>query len=435
MDLPSTTYRVLTAIGELRLPNLVQASGIGASQTLAPLTALNGGTVEVSYDGMLTTDIIKVTMVGNGAAGSPNIPEKNGSISGTVSFPIPAHAIGVNIGRTNQTFTLQYKVTRNGSPKDSGVVTVTVTPIPVGNMPRPLINNIPAGATLDLNTFVGDALAALAKWPFSAAGQRVWLICSSANVGDRYVLNGEPISQSEATNGLANKPVLRTWLESVPNGQQIELKAQVTLDGSQTPGRETPFQSTTYKVSQAFQIDRSDMDLNGYAIIAFWGPPAGDYAGNNGTRVATGGKPPYTYTSRHPAIASVSSAGKVKGLSNGVTTIDVRDQAGNWLSYNVYVSNVYLLRQNASSLKYDEAIAWRNSLPGGSPMSYYGGIEEMMKAYGPVPTWPLPRDGIYWLCLEDGCNYTNKAKWVYDGNTVVCAQQYVRSWAWCKQLS
>lgn len=251
------------------------------------------------------------------------------------------------------------------------------------------------------------------------------------------MLNGEPISQSEATNGLANKPVLRTWLESVPNGQQIELKAQVTLDGSQTPGRETPFQSTTYKVSQAFQIDRSDMDLKGFAIIAFNWPRNGqDYPGNAATRVPTGGQPPYTYVSRNSAIAQVTSTGKVTGYSNGVTTIDVRDNAGHWLSYNVYVSNVWAVREYPHSISSADAYNWRRSLPGAIGLDWPNGLEHMQKVYGPSSQFPVPYDAFYWVCIDNGvyCFTLVDAAWDTRLPTQIrCLGVNYRAPAWCLQ--
>jgi len=436
-EFPTSTYIVRSALGDLRLPVLLQASGSGASVTLAPLSALNGGTVRVSYTGMLTTDSIRVIMVGNGAAGSPVLPAKGGSTSGSVDFPIPASAIAANIGNSNRIFTLRYEVTRGSETKPSGTVTVTVTPIPAANLPRAVIHNIPTGGTLDLNTFAGNAWAALGRWPFIAGGQRVWIICSSAGVADLYVLNGVAITAAEAANGLANITVLRTWLESVPNNQQIQVKSQVTLNGSLSPGDVITLPTTTYTLVNypPLSIDQTTMNLNGFAIIAFWGQPAGDYSGNNQTRVASGGRPPYSYSSRNPAVASVTAAGKVRGVVNGSTTIDVKDQGGHTVSYNVTVSNVYYLRQYASGVNYSQAIAWRDSLPGGRAMSFYGGIDEMVKAYGPVTTWPVPADGEYWLCLETDCNAANRALWRRAWNDVGCATQGTVRWAWCLQSS
>jgi hypothetical protein len=436
-EFPASTYIVRSALGDLRLPVLLQASGSGASVTLAPLSALNGGTVRVSYTGMLTTDSIRVIMVGNGAAGSPVLPAKGGSTSGSVDFPIPASAIAANIGNSNRIFTLRYEVTRGSETKPSGTVTVTVTPIPAANLPRAVIHNIPTGGTLDLNTFAGNAWAALGRWPFIAGGQRVWIICSSAGVADLYVLNGVAITDTEAAYGLTNKTVVRSWLESVPNNQQIQVRSQVTLNGSLSPGDVITLPTTTYTLVNypPLSIDQTTMNLNGFAIIAFWGQPAGDYSGNNQTRVATGGRPPYTYSSRNSAVASVTAAGKVRGVANGSTTIDVRDQAGSTVSYNVTVSNVYYLREYSSGVNYAQAIAWRNSLPGGRAMSFYGGIDEMVKAYGPVTTWPIPTDGEYWLCLETGCNEPNRALWRRARNDVGCATQGTVRWAWCLQSS
>ncbi|RDS87471.1 hypothetical protein DL347_29285, partial [Pseudomonas fluorescens] len=257
-EFPTSTYIVRSALGDLRLPVLLQASGSGASVTLAPLSALNGGTVRVSYTGMLTSDSIRVIMLGNGAAGSPILPAKDGSTSGSVDFPIPASAIAANIGNSNRIFTFRYEVIRGSEAKSSGTVTVTVTPIPAANLPRAVIHNIPTGGTLDLNTFAGNAWAALGRWPFIAGGQRVWIICSSAGVADLYVLNGVAITDTEAAYGLTNKTVVRSWLESVPNNQQIHVRSQVTLNGSLSPGDVITLPTTTYTVVDSWQNSITD---------------------------------------------------------------------------------------------------------------------------------------------------------------------------------
>ncbi len=129
---------------------LTQATGTGAICILAPSNVLNGGTVEVRYAPMYTTDSIKVMMVGTAGAGSPVIAAKSGLTSGVVTFAIPAAAIAANIGNTNKTFTLKYDVTRAGVVRSSQVVTVTVTPIPDANLPRPLINGVAHNGTLDI---------------------------------------------------------------------------------------------------------------------------------------------------------------------------------------------------------------------------------------------------------------------------------------------
>ena len=126
-----------------------------------------------------------------------------------------------------------------------------LTPNP---LPFPRINDIAPGGTLNLNTIVGDATAAVAKWPLSAAGDRVWLTCSSAGVGDLNLLTAHPLTSTEAANGLHNLPVLRSWLESIPNNSPIHVTFQATFDGTLDAESIVTFPITTYTVVQRSKL-------------------------------------------------------------------------------------------------------------------------------------------------------------------------------------
>ncbi|MGG7675706.1 Ig-like domain-containing protein, partial [Pseudomonas sp. WC2] len=122
-----------------------------------------------------------------------------------------------------------------------------------------------------------------------------------------------------------------------------------------------------------FNVDPSEMILNGIKLI-----PAGNYglqakevAGNTGTRVPTGGVPPYTYKSSHPELASVDINGKVTGLKNGTATITITDNKKNSTSYKVRVSRVYTLLLNNSYMSGQSAIAWLRSV-GATPLDLNG---------------------------------------------------------------
>ncbi len=96
----------------------------------------------------------------------------------------------------------------------------------------------------------------------------------------------------------------------------------------------------TINVSAPLVIDTSAMNLNGRAYKTPSWTRKAEAPGNTATRTASGGKPPYSYQSSNPAIASVN-AGFVRGEWNGSATITVRDSVGNQVSYPVNVSNMY----------------------------------------------------------------------------------------------
>ncbi|WP_339505502.1 hypothetical protein [Pseudomonas sp. RL_105y_Pfl2_101] len=105
-------------------------------------------------------------------------------------------------------------------------------------------------------------------------------------------------------------------------------------------GAEPVSDAHTFTVVAPLVIDPSLMNLNGRAYVTPW-PRRAEAAGNTGNRVASGGTPPYTYSSSNPGIVSVNaSTGFVRGEWNGSATITARDQAGRTVTYPVSVSNV-----------------------------------------------------------------------------------------------
>ncbi|WP_178075330.1 Ig-like domain-containing protein, partial [Pseudomonas sp. 2822-17] len=278
--------------------------------------------------------------------------------------------------------------------------------------------------------------ASVSKWPLSFINQRVWLTCSSPGVNDLKVLESYPINSGEAAAGLVNKDVARAWLSTVRNNGSITVSCEVTLDGSTERGGQ-PFPLTTYTVAYPppLQIDQSTMVLNGRAIIVSGWTKRGEYPGNTQGRNATGGVPPYTYQSRNPAVASVTSTGSVSGMSNGSTIIDVTDRNGALVSYSVNVSNVWLLRENRNSMNWAGAVNWRKSLAGAQGIYFDDGVRFMGTAYG----WPLPvpYDSFYWLGVEEGCDPLTGVIWdslkFPDGAR--CINRNISTWAWCLQPS
>ncbi|KJH84543.1 hypothetical protein UG46_20575 [Pseudomonas fluorescens] len=150
----------VVGFGSLKLPNLLEASGEGAEQRLAPLDAINGATVRIAVAGLLATDMIKLTLTGAPGAGTPNIAPVPGEADGSVDIPIPASVIAANIGNgVNSTFTLRYEVIRGTQTTPSGTVTVTVSPLPSSSLVSPVffINNAETLNVLDLSSFMAEA--------------------------------------------------------------------------------------------------------------------------------------------------------------------------------------------------------------------------------------------------------------------------------------
>lgn len=93
-------------------------------------------------------------------------------------------------------------------------------------------------------------------------------------------------------------------------------------------------------VFERLVIDTSPAILNAVLYHAWTAPPfppAGTYV----DRPASGGVPPYSYTSANPAIATVDERGRVISAGNGLTTITVADSVGSTATFTAVVSNVY----------------------------------------------------------------------------------------------
>jgi len=182
-------------------------------------------------------------------------------------------------------------------------------------------------------------------------------------------------------------------------------------------------------------INQATMNLNGYAIVAAgWTRNGQNYPGNAQTRTPTGGVLPYTYSSRNPALASVTQGGTVTGNQNGNTTIDVRDDAGSTVSYSVSVSNVWNLRERRSMSNHHGSILWRNSLPGAVGMSA-GALNHMQTVYGPSSGFPFPPNDGHWCCLDGGCSGFLPEGIMYysDGRGFHCRWNVYDYWAFCLQ--
>lgn len=240
----------------LDVPEVLEATKTGA--TTAQINPLHVDvipvfTIRVRY-AMLASDDITAYLIGKPGFVAPTLTPQPGNPGlGYVDFQASNRNIAAHLG---ETLKVGYRVTRQGGTTHSRELDLRVlafdelTPNP---LPSPTINGIASGGTLDLNTFTGNATAALSKWPLSAVDQRVWLKCSSSGVADHYILTAHRV-QGEANDGFVNLPVPRSWLETVPNNNRIEVTALVTFDGSLDIESAITFPVTTYTVVQQSKL-------------------------------------------------------------------------------------------------------------------------------------------------------------------------------------
>ncbi|WLG54547.1 YncE family protein [Pseudomonas extremorientalis] len=239
-------------------PFIARASGTGPSVSLDPLPSEHDTRVTVSYTGMSGNDTVTLRWIHED--GTYEERTLQGLVGGTVEFNFTSAKV---LHRSvNSTVLLKYWVKRIGvdDPIPSLVQTVMINAIPSTGFPAPRINNLADNATLDPNTFTGNALASQAKWALINKGQRVWITLTSPGVAPLEVrtANGALINATEAANGLVNQPVLRSWLVALANGAQITIYTDVTFDGSADRTRAVRSQSTGYVMTDGWRDDFTD---------------------------------------------------------------------------------------------------------------------------------------------------------------------------------
>ncbi len=233
------------------VPKLTQATPTGATTaTLAPMSAQTGGTVSVEFTPMYTTDKIKVTMIGTAGAGTPVIAEKNGLASGVQTFAIPKSAIAANIGNGNKTFTLKYEVTRSSVTKPSLTLTVTVTPIPQGSLPRALIDNVPNGGALNIATFGANTRWRIGAYPFQAPNEQlIWLDYRGVDANNNNV---ELLLWQGALNehaGAFEYNPDHSFFRALKHGSQLSIEVRIAFDKVNNKALAVLFSPTLYTVS------------------------------------------------------------------------------------------------------------------------------------------------------------------------------------------
>ncbi|WNZ81750.1 hypothetical protein [Pseudomonas sp. P108] len=236
----------------LPLPQMPEATGNGASVTLAPLDAQAGARVIVAYTGMNETHNIKLSMLGTPGVGSPEIPAKPGVASGSVEFLIPATAIAANIGNETKTFTLSYEVTA-GQTTPSLPLTVSVTPLPATELDKISIEQA-EGTVLDLAKVTLGATILAGVWAFIAANHRVGLnFKGTKSNGDAFhhVVWPWPssyVNQNWFNSGQYTHTLAYNAIKDLADGSRLELyfKAALTLSREEAEAIDAPVK--TYKI-------------------------------------------------------------------------------------------------------------------------------------------------------------------------------------------
>ncbi|KAA0947753.1 hypothetical protein FQ186_11660 [Pseudomonas sp. ANT_H14] len=367
----------------------------GPQVSINPLVVENKCQVLVSYPNMNAGGTDRITLHWIYVDGSmPVISTQDGLDGGTVTFNIGNVILGTSV---NSTIRLQYTVELGrGGTAFSEEQTVIVGTIASGSLSMALINNTPNGGSLNPPALTADAIVSAQKWRLSVTGQRVWLRVTSPGLVTQVLLEGHPITAIQQANGLANIPLLRSWLLGVPNNGSVTVSLKVTYDGSEDESRAIIFPSTVYTVrlTSPLVFNSNAVSLNGrtYLIPGNQASLPAFNSGNSIRHTASGGTLGYTYSSNNTGVAVVDSTGYVTVRGNGSATITVRDSSvpAQTRSYVVYVGGVVLCYGLGGGTKTDIDNRARSQ---GVRLASLNELREISAAYG--NSWPMG-NGLYW---------------------------------------
>jgi len=336
-----TEVLISRGVGELPSPTLLEAQTTGPDTAdLEPLKVQQGTQLVVSYVGMRNGDSIKASMVGAGNGGSPDIPAKPGNETlQKVAFDISRAAIAANIRDQATTVKYQYVVTRAGVSVTSATLTVTVRPIPQSELAKTVIRlNEANSATkvLDLDSFVGNAMAHVGTWPFITAPYPVSLKFfgrTAANVAHDLTLfsiNSSYVNPNWVAQGRYEYRLLRTYIDGLGHGTKLrmELKAAVSLSKVEAEAISFPVVEYTVNTLPAeFPVPKL-IQASGTGTSVTLAP----LDAQNGGTVSVEYTPMYTTDSIKVTMVGTAGAGSPvipakNGVATGKVTFDITKAA------------------------------------------------------------------------------------------------------------
>lgn len=351
LESPFTVIRV----GPLTGDQLLSAHVLQADEdnVLDPMQALQGATVYVPvYPGMAVGDLVRVSWVGGPGPGTPVLEPVRVSVVEPLKVEVPASAVAYSV---NWDVLVSYEVTRAGQ-----ATTLYSPETPVrelgfyeSELPIPRIAQAPQGV-LDLDSAADPVTVLVEKWPLIAPGQRFWLRLEGITTTNQpFVLtpNVAELIPDSAVQSRLSIPIAKRDLATLKSGSRLTVIFKVAWDADIDESEAVLFAPYEVDIRQggaasgaALSIDGRDVALGGFLALIdeayLANPPDKSFK----YRTATGGKPPYRYTSSNPEVAQVdASSGKVSARSNGVAIITVTDMDGATVTYRVLVSGIYAL--------------------------------------------------------------------------------------------
>lgn len=221
----------MTHAREMDLPVPVIKEAL-TNNTLYPMHALGGATAVVKYE-MDTADSIILYCAGPAGIPNPTFEKKQGDESGCVEFVIPASTIGACIGKT---LFIWYKVFRGNASWESQRLELQVQYLDRSDLPGPVLPDVTVVDGVErlyLPGFPHDPEVTLARPPFFAVGQKIWVRA----VGQRdypsqtllWLLEAAVIEECHL-NGI-RLTIPRGWLFSLDDYSALTIECYLAYDG------------------------------------------------------------------------------------------------------------------------------------------------------------------------------------------------------------
>jgi len=360
----------LLLLTPLPLPSILEAN----NGILDPVNTTGGATVVIGASANLRTgDYVQVMW--DGPNGSDDKQKAIGAADAgkSVSVVFSKALVDVNVG---QQIKVYYRVTRaNGWSQDSEQLSVMV-------VSALLVLPAPTMDTVQNDNIVNPALI-----PATGATVRVRYEMRADDRVKAIWVGASRHETAEQTAGSGTTELLfqlpKALIDASENAQAV-LSYQVSRAGINKES-----ERRTLTVRSGLSFNTAPVTLDGQAFLV---PAHPDVlptlpAGTSVERVATGGTPPYAYSSSNPLVAHVSETGLATVRGKGSATISVTDAAGQSLSYEVTVTGVVQCFSLGTG-KFGDMSAAAGQHGGRLPT-----IHELRAIYGVWGnTWPLVKN-------------------------------------------
>ena len=333
------TARVIgEGLPDLQAPRLQKSvNGILDPLDIANLQGANG---QVEVLGYHKGDTVQLIVEGTPGAGSPTFTPLPLNANSRANFPLDRAFIAANMGKEVK---LSYLLIRDGKPLPSSpTLTASVGTIPDGHpsLPIPAIDRAP-GTELDVSQLQAADQLRVGEWPHQVVGQNVWLRYDGFDTNGRAIFYEDRKGEPHNTLPGLISPVPIAWLKTLKDGSELKITFRVNFDKVANENSAVTFTLRTYTV-RAIKLPElvfNTSPITSNRKLYIWPAIPNDVIFFGSWREASGGRPPYVYSSSNSRVSSVNpSTGRVTILGKGTATITVRDQAAQSKSYDIFIN-------------------------------------------------------------------------------------------------